>query len=124
MPEEEKRERKRQMSKKVDDSFFEDETAEAGELSLFGRIRKSLKGIGKKKPITDPEDEGFYGAASVEEESNPYGEAQESKSKKRKGSEKKKSRQEFTWWEWLIILIEIALVVYTVLVFLNIAPIF
>ncbi len=85
------------------------------------RIEHSTKnGEEKEKKLTS-----FYGENTDEDlfKSDNYYEENEDLIVKRKTNEGKKVFN-FGWWEYLILLIELVLIIYTLLVFIGVAPLF
>lgn len=103
------------------DDFYDLNENEEEKLSLFQRIKQRLFGPAKKK------DDGLYneelGEFTPDEDplSDDFAEEETTVAEKKKYSWHPFG---FVWWEWLIIIVEVVLVTYTVLAFLNIVPLF
>ncbi|MCF7861922.1 hypothetical protein K9M79_06775 [Candidatus Woesearchaeota archaeon] len=98
-----------------------------------------LSGMANKKEEEEKTDKGFYGEDNKneeEEDSSFYGDAKEEEdgvgdfyaSKEDQDSNPTEKvtveNKGFGIFEWLVIVIEIALIIYTVLVFMKVLPIF
>ncbi len=103
-------EQEEQKEKKEEKNFIE---------KLFGFLNKKDKNKKSKKNNDDTDNDNPYGVELEETETTGFYGIEEEKK-----PEKREYKVHFKWYDYIIIIVEILLIFYTILVLLRIVPLF